>query len=179
MRIPCALLAILALAGCRPSPEASSFDTALAAYVNDDLQAFEVELVKADAGAKAAENVPDFASACTPEAIAARRGILLAKELHSLDRSTVFAMSEEARYVFMSADYSAAQTYLIYSKPDEACGFNLSNHNERYAWVEAYGSRISAWRAAVKAKSPDDYYKRLDAAAEQLANAGVGRFTRI
>ncbi len=187
MRVPllAALLAstALVLGGCGPSPQNSELATALTAYQNADLPAFDAEVAKADAAAAAAKSLDGYETACTEQAASARRAVVLANELHGLDSSTVFSLSEEARMVFMWADFGAAQTYLVYTQAPKDCvkttpQVGLADGFERDAWVSVYQSRLEAWRSALKARSPADYSSRLDEAQSQLERAGLGTFTR-
>ena len=109
--------------------------------------------------------------------------MVFAQELHSLDSSTVFSMGEEARMVFMWADFGAAQSFLVYTTQAKGCvqsapQVGISDSLERTSWVSAYGTRLRAWREAVKARSPDDYASRLDEAQNQLERSGLGTFVR-
>jgi hypothetical protein len=186
----CAAMAAVALSGCAamkpPSAQAILVQSAVDAYVKGDFQTFDGFAAKAQAEADAATAAagPDFDSACSDAATNARRALALARELHGLDASPVFSMSDEARWVYLSADLTDARRYMTNSGNRKGCdkengaGYWADDH-EREGWTVIMGTAELAWQHDLRQRSPADYEQRLATAREQLERNHMGHFVPV
>lgn len=186
----CALYCVaaaLALAGCSkapPSPQAALVEGAMAAYVKGDMPAFESFVAKAQADAATAQAVADYDTACTQAATEARRAIDLAAELNGLDASPVFSMSEEARYIFLSADLTEAQRYFPNKGARMGCEkadskVYFADKKERSKWLAVMMTKERAWQVSLRQQNPTDYEQRLKTARQQLSRNHMGEFVPV
>lgn len=185
MRCTPLVAALLALGACsKPSPQSSAIDLAVDAYVKGDVATVDALAAKAEVAAEAAKTVADYDSACTKEATDARRAVALARQLRGLDASPVFSMTEEARFVYMSADLTEARRYLANGGARVGCqksdpAVYGADVDERQGWVSRYSDRVRKWQNELRQKSPSDFHDRLRTASSLLEANNMGRFVEV
>ena len=91
-----AVAAMTLLAGCSDmvGKPAATFDRVLDAYVAGDRDAMDAATEGVEAEALAAKALPEWDTACTAEAVAARRAIITALVVEGLDQSPVMSMTD-------------------------------------------------------------------------------------
>ena len=183
----CAALAAFALCSCSsppPSAQLVLIKQAMDAYVKGDFKTFEDVAAQPAAAAEPGKSVADYDKACTLAATDARRAIALANELHGLDVSPVFSMSDEARYVYLSADITDASRLLAHSGARMGCekadsAVYGADIDERTRWIGAMETASHTWWVALRQQSPADFDQRLNTASDQLERNHLGHFTEV
>lgn len=159
-----ALAALTLLAGCSDmvGKPAATFDKVLDAYVAGDRDAMSAATEVVEAEAQAAKALPEWDTACTAEAVAARRAIITALVVEGLDQSPVMSMTDLARLGNLEAVARGRGKSTTRYPPEPRCEKRnqlgtAQDLAERFLLIKALKTRMVSWRGQLQAKYGSEY----------------------
>lgn len=123
-------------------------------------------------------------AACSTLDRAAKRRAMMAAALKYLDRSTLFAMSEEARYAYLSEGLGAGDASLsemssglkLCQKTADGSADGVLGNAEMMAMLKQMAGPLQEWDRDMRANNGGNYESRLNEARRTLAaNHMIGR----
>ncbi len=179
-RVPIALGAVftLLLASCGVGGGSKTLESAIDAYVVGDRTALSVLAETVDAEKAAALALPEWDTACSAEAVAARRTLITAAVVDGLDQQTVMSMSELARLANLEAVSRGRGKMGLEDLPRAP---DCSKRNsigtvqdaaEKVMLLKTVATRGKSWRAQLQTKYGAEFEPRMKEAARLLHRHG-------
>jgi hypothetical protein len=173
------LSAVVLLSGCEGVGKPSkTLEAALDAYVAGDRAALSSVAETVEAEKAAAVALPEWDTSCAAEAVAARRTLLTAAFVDSLDQQTVMSMPELARLANLEAvAQGQGKLDLDDVPPSPDCGKRnqigvVRDAAEKLLMIKTVAGRGKAWREAMQTKYGAEFEPRMKEAVHLLRRHG-------